>query len=147
VEGNGRRRPVVGVQLHALEVRQADELERAFDTATSVGAGALIVLRNFLMTTHRTRILHLAAKSRLPVMSEEREFVDAGGLMSYAPSFSDMYRRAAGYVHKLLTGTKPADLPVEQPMKFELVINLKTAEALGLTIPPTFLFLADEVLR
>jgi len=137
----------LGVQLHAMEVRQADELERAFDTATSEGAGALIVLRDFLMDTHQTRILYLAAKSRLPVMSELRDFVDAGGLMSYAPSLADLYRRAAGYVHKLLQGAKPADLPMEQPMKFELVLNLKTAQALGITFPPTLLILADEVIR
>ena len=137
----------LGVQLYALEVRHADELERAFATATREGAGALIVLRNFLMTTHRTRILHLAAKSRLPVMSEQREFVDAGGLMSYAPSLADLYRRAAGYVHKLLTGAKPADLPIEQPMKFALVLNLKTAQGLGITFPQTLLVLADEVIQ
>jgi len=137
----------LGVQLHALEVRHADELERAFATATREGAGALIVLRDFLMTTHRTRILHLAAKSRLPVMSEERASVDAGGLMSYGPSLADIARRAAGYVDKLLKGAKPADLPIEQPMKFELVLNLKTAQAFGITFPPTLLVLADEVIQ
>jgi putative ABC transport system substrate-binding protein len=135
------------VQLQALEVRQADELEPAFATATSKGAGALIVLRDFLMTTHRTRILHLAATRRLPVMSEERDFVEAGGLMSYAPSLADLYRRAAGYVHKLFTGADPADLPMEQPTKFELVLNRKTAQTLGITFPPTLLVLAEEVLQ
>lgn len=139
--------PSLGVQLHALEVRHADELEGAFTTATSAGADALIVLRNFLMAMHRTRILHLAATHRLPVMSEERDFVDAGGLMSYAPSLAELYRRAAGYVHKLLQGAKPADLPMEQPMKFELILNRKTAQALGITFPPTLLILADEVLQ
>jgi putative ABC transport system substrate-binding protein len=137
----------LGVQLHALEVRHADELEQAFDTATSEGVGALIVFREFLFGPHRTRILHLVAKSRLPVMYEERDFVDAGGLMSYGPSRADIYRRAAGYVHKILKGAKPADLPVEQAMKFELVINLKTAKALGITFPPTLLVLADEVIQ
>ena len=137
----------LGVQLHALEVHHADELEHAFDTATGEGAGALIVFGDFLLGTHRTRILHLAAKSRLPVMSEERAYVDAGGLMSYGPSLADIYRRAAGYVHKILKGAKPADLPVEQPIKFELVINLKTAKALGITIPLHLLRLADEVLQ
>jgi len=137
----------LGMQLHALEVRSADELERAFATATREGAGALMVFRDFLTGTLRAQIIHLAAKGRLPVMSEEREFVDAGGLMSYSPSLADLNRRAAGYVDKILKGTKPADLPVEQPIKFELVINLKTAEALGLTIPPVVLFQADEVIK
>jgi ABC-type uncharacterized transport system substrate-binding protein len=137
----------LGVQLHAMAVRQADELERAFATATSEGAGALIVFRDFFIETHRTRILHLAAQRRLPVMSVLREFVDAGGLMSYGPSLAEIYRRAATYVDKVLKGTKPADLPVEQPTKFELVINLKAAQALGITLPPHLLLLADEVIR
>ena len=137
----------LGMQLHALEVRSADEIESAFATATREGAEALIVLRDFLTGTHMTRILHLAAQSRLPVMSEERAFVDAGGLMSYGPSYADMYRRVAGYVHKILQGAKPADLPVEQPIRFALVLNLKTAQALGLTMPPSILFQADEVIR
>jgi putative ABC transport system substrate-binding protein len=143
MEGTARS---LGVQLHALEVRQADELEHAFATATSAGAGGLIVLRDFLMATHRARILHLAAQHRLPVMAEERAFVDAGGLMSYAPSLMDLHRRAAGYVHKLLQGAKPADLPMEQPVKFDLILNRKTAQALGITFPPTLLILADEVI-
>jgi putative tryptophan/tyrosine transport system substrate-binding protein len=137
----------LGVQLHALAVRQADELESAFTTATSVGAVALIVFRDLFLETHRTRILHLAAQRRLPVMSVLRDFVDAGGLMSYGPSLPDLYRRAADYVHKLLTGATPADLPVEQPTKFKLVLNLRTAQALGVTFPPTLLFQADEVIR
>jgi ABC-type uncharacterized transport system substrate-binding protein len=137
----------LGVQLHALEVRHADALEPAFVTATREGTSALIVIRDFLVATLRTRILHLAATSRLPVMSDERDFVAAGGLMSYTPSMADLYRRAAGYVHKLLTGTNPADLPMEQATKFELVLNRKTAEALGITFPPTLLALADEVIQ
>lgn len=119
----------------------------AFATATREGAGALITLRNFLIDTHQTRILHLAAMSRLPAMYEQRDFVDAGGLISYAPSLPDAFRRAATYVDKILKGGKPGDLPVEQPSKFELVINLRTAEALGLTIPPTLLFQATDVIR
>jgi putative ABC transport system substrate-binding protein len=137
----------LGVQLHALEVRRAEEFERAFTTATSAGVGALIVRRNFLNVRHRTQILQLAAQRRLPVMSDLREFVDDGGLMSYGPSVSDLLRRAATYVDKILKGATPADLPIEQPMKFELVINLKTAQALGLTISPSLLFQADEVIR
>jgi putative tryptophan/tyrosine transport system substrate-binding protein len=135
------------VQLHALEVRRAEELERAFATATSAGVGALVVFRNFLNATHRTRILQLAAQRRLPVMSTLREFVDDGGLMSYGPSVSDSFRRAATYVDKILKGAKPADLPIEQPTKFELILNRKTAHALGITFPLTLLILADEVIQ
>jgi len=137
----------LGVQLHALEVRQADELERAFTTATSAGVSALIVLRSFVMEAHRTQILQLAAQSRLPVMADLREFVDDGGLMSYGPSMPDAWRRAATYVDKILKGARPADLPIEQPTKFELVLNLKTAKALGITMPPSLLLLADEVIQ
>jgi len=137
----------LGVQLQALEVRRAEELERAFAAATSAGVGALIVWRSFLMDTHRTRILQLAAQSRLPVMSDMRAFVDDGGLMSYGPSIPDAFRRAATYVDKILNGAMPGDLPIEQPTKFELVLNLKTAKALGITMPPSLLLLADEVIQ
>jgi ABC-type uncharacterized transport system substrate-binding protein len=137
----------LGVQLHPLEVRSADELERAFAAATSAGVGALIVWRNFLIDTHRTRILQLATQRRLPVMAELREYVDDGGLMFYGPSLPHLYRRAATYVEKILQGAAPADLPVEQPTKFELVLNMKTAQALRITFPPTLLILADEVIR
>jgi len=133
--------------ISVLEVRSADEVERAFATATREGVGALMVFRDFLTGTLRAQIIHLAATSRLPVMSEEREFVDAGGLLSYGPSLADLTRRAATYVDKILKGTKPADLPVEQPIKFELVVNLKTAQALGLTLSPGLLFQADEVIK
>jgi len=138
----------LGIHLHALEVRRADELERAFATATREGVGALMVFRDLLTSGMlRTQIIHLATTSRLPVMSEEREFVDAGGLLSYSPSLADLNRRAATYVDKILKGTKPADLPVEQPIKFEPVVNLKTAQALGLTLSPGLLFQADEVIK
>jgi putative ABC transport system substrate-binding protein len=137
----------LGMQLHALEVRRAEELERAFAAATSAGVGALIVWRNFLIDTHRTRILQLATQRRLPVMAELREYVDDGGLMFYGPSLPHLYRRAATYVDKILQGTAPADLPMEQPTKFELVLNRKTAQALGITFPPTLLVLADEVIQ
>ena len=109
--------------------------------------GALLVLSDAIFGSHRTRLADLAARSRLPAAFGVRDAVEAGGLMSYGPSILDSYRQAATYVDKILKGAKPADLPVEQPMKFELVLNLKTAEALGLTIPPLILFQADEVIR
>jgi ABC-type uncharacterized transport system substrate-binding protein len=137
----------LGVQLHALEVRRAEELEPAFATATGAGVGVLIVWRNFLIDTHRTRILQWAAQRWLPVMAELREYVEDGGLMFYGPSLQALHRRAATYVDKILKGASPADLPMEQPTKFELVLNLKTAKALGITFPPTLLFQADEVIR
>jgi putative ABC transport system substrate-binding protein len=138
---------VLGVQLHALEVRGPAEFESAFATAMQEGAGALMTLRNWLLEGQQTQIIALAAKSRLPVMYEQRAYVDAGGLMSYGPNVPDVFRRAATYVDKILKGATPGDLPVEQPVKFELIINLKTAEALGLTIPPTLLFQAAEVIK
>jgi putative ABC transport system substrate-binding protein len=112
-------------------------------------ADALLVMEDALVlsTSLSGRMVDLAATSRLPAMSGWREYVAAGRLMSYGPSFPDIHRRAVGYVDKILKGAKPADLPVEQPTTFELVINLKTAEALGLTIPPTLLFQADEIIR
>jgi len=139
--------PALRVQLQSVEVRSADEFATGFATITSERADALIVFPDPLTFTHRGQIVDFAAQSRLPAMFGAREFVDAGGLISYGPSFPDMFRRAATYVDKILKGAKPADLPVEQPMKFELVINLKTAQALGLTIPPTLLFQATEVIR
>jgi len=108
-------------------------------------AGALTVLPSTMFGSERRRLVDLAAKNRLPAMYSWREFVDAGGLMSYGPNVADNYRRAAAYVDKILKGAKPADLPVEQPTKFELVINRKTAKTLGLTIPPSLLQRADEI--
>jgi putative ABC transport system substrate-binding protein len=137
----------LGVQLQALEVRSANDLDHAFDKATRARAGALAIMPSPVFVTNLKRLADLAARSRLPSIFHLREFVDAGGLMAYGPDRSDLFRRAATYVDKVLKGAKPADLPVEQPMKFELVINLKTAQALGLTIPPALLFQADEVLR
>src|SRR5215475_13773303 len=113
---------------------------------TSAQADALVVIPSGLFFSHRRQLAALAMQHRLPAMFLEREFVEAGGLLAYGPSMSDLSRRAATYVYKILHGAKPADLPVEQPTKFELVLNLKTAQALGLTMPPNLLVLADEVL-
>ena len=137
----------LGVQLQTLEARGPDEFEGAFAAMTRERAGALLVLRDGMFLLHQRRITDLVAKSRLPTMFQLREHVDAGGLMAYGPSLRDAFRRAATYVDKILKGAKPADLPVEQPTRFELVINLKTAKALGLTIPPSVLIRADEVIR
>jgi putative ABC transport system substrate-binding protein len=137
----------LGIQLHALEAQRPDDLERAFAAMTRERAGALLVLRDGMFLLHSKRIVDLAAKSRLPAMSEGKDELANGGLMAYGPSLSDSFRRAATYVDKILKGAKPADLPVEQPTKFELVINLKTAKALGLTIPPSLLTRADEVIQ
>ena len=135
------------VQLQLLEARGPDEFERAFAAMTRDRAGALLVLTDGMFLLHRTRIAVLAAKQRLPAMYGFRELVDAGGLMAYGASLRDNFRRAATYVDKILKGAKPADLPVEQPTKFELVINAKTAKALGLTIPPSVLLRTDEVIQ
>jgi putative ABC transport system substrate-binding protein len=110
-------------------------------------AGALLVVDDSVFTTHRARIAELALKNRLPTMYGLREMAEAGGLITYGPDYGDLYRRAAEYVQKILHGGKPSDLPVEQPNKFELVINLKTAKALGLTIPQSILLRADEVIQ
>jgi len=137
----------LGVTLHPVEVRAANQLEAAFATMTRERADALIVFENLVNITQRRLIIDFAARSRLPVMYERREFVADGGLIAYGPSVPEMYRRAAVYVDKILNGAKPADLPVEQPTKLELVINLKTAKALGLTIPQSVLLRADEVFQ
>jgi len=137
----------LGVELHVLEVRTPHDFEGAFAAVTSGRAGALIVMPDALLSGNRTRIVDFAHQHGLPGMYPVRDYVDAGGLMSYASSWTAMFPRAATYVDKILKGAKPADLPVEQPTKFELVINLKAAKALGLTIPPTVLFQADEVIR
>ncbi len=138
----------VGVDIRSLGVRPpVPEIDQAFGTAVNWRADALIALDDALIFTNRTRIIALAARHRLPSVYGYREFPDAGGLMAYGPSRHDMYRQAAVYVDKILKGAKPADLPVERPTKFELVINLKTAKALGLTIPQSLLGRADEVIQ
>ena len=137
----------MGVQLQLLEARGPNEFDGAFAAVAKERVGALLVLSDAMLSSHRTRLADLAVRSRLPSAYAVRESVEAGGLMSYGPSFLDLYRRSAAYVDKILKGAKPANLPVEQPTKFELVINLKTAKALGLEVPPTLLARADEVIE
>jgi putative ABC transport system substrate-binding protein len=135
----------LGLQLQVVAVRNAADLGRAYGEAR--GAGALVQLDDVLFTTHRKQVVELAVRNELPAMYGFREFVDVGGLMAYGPDWPDLYRRAASVVDKILKGAKPADLPIEQPTKFELVINLKTARALGLTIPQSVLLRADEIVQ
>jgi len=137
----------LGVRLQVVEVRGPDDFDRAFSDMTRARAGALTVLGSAVLFNERRRLVDLAAKHRLPTMFPWRQGVDAGGLMSYGPHGPDLFRRAATYVDKILKGARPADLPVEQPTKFELVINLKTAKALGLTIPQSVLGRADHVVE
>jgi putative ABC transport system substrate-binding protein len=138
---------VLGVQLVQLEVHEADDLDRTFKLATEEGVHAVITAQHPVFHTYRTQIAALALQHRLPLISGEEGVAEAGGLMTYGANITDLWRRTASYVDRILRGTKPADLPVEQPTKFELVINLKAAQALDLTIPPTLLFRADEVIR
>ena len=137
---------VLGVNLQAIEVRSND-FQSAFNASTRERAGALLVLQNAVTNTGRKPIAELATKNHLPTMWAESGLMDAGGLMSYGPSYADLFRRAATYVDKILKGAKPADLPVEQPTKFEFVINLKTAKQIGVTIPPNVLVRADRVIK
>jgi putative ABC transport system substrate-binding protein len=137
----------LGVQLQFLEARGPNEFEGAFAAMARERAGALLVVPDAVFGLHRARLQDLAAKSRLPAMYGLREHTEAGGLMSYAVDLRDSFRRSATYVDKILKGAKPADLPIEQPTKFELVINLKTAKTLGLTIPPSLLARADHVIE
>ena len=135
----------LGLTLQPVEVRAPDELGRAFDAITTTHAQALLLLGDPFIITHQRRILDLAAERRLPTVCDTWE--STGCLISYGPNRLDMFRRAAVFVDKILKGAKPADLPVEQPTKLEFVINLKTAKALGLTIPRSVLSLADEVIQ
>ncbi len=137
----------LGVRLQFVEAQDPADIDRAFSDMTRARAGALTLLGSTMFITERRRLVDLAAKNRLPAVYARREYVDAGGLMSYGSNIADLFRRTAIYVDKILKGAKPADLPVEQPTKFELVINLKTAKALGLTIPPSLLGRADEVIQ
>ena len=138
---------VLGVKLQSLGVRGPKDFDGAFAAMRRERAGALIVLPDLMFYEHQKPLLDLAARSRLPVIYEEREFAEGGGLMAYGPSYNDLFRRSAFFVDKILKGAKPGELPVEQPTKFELVVNLKTAKALGLTIPQSILVRATDVIR
>jgi putative ABC transport system substrate-binding protein len=144
IEGAARS---FGVRLQPVAVQRPEEFEGALLAMKRQRAGAVYVMGGLVFAEHRKRLADLAAKIRLPITVWRRELVEAGGLLSYGPNFPDSYRRAAGYVDKVLKGAKPADLPVEQPTQLELVINLKTAKALGLTIPPSVLARADEIIQ
>jgi len=136
-----------GWKVLSIELRETGDMEAAFKTAAAARAGAVLVLTSGPFSAHARRLAEVAATSRLPVMYPFRFFVEAGGLMSYSPDLVDMWRAAAVFVDKILRGARPGDLPVEQPTKFELVINLKTAKSLGLTIPHSVLRRADQVIE
>ncbi len=135
------------MKLQYLDVLSLKDIETAFRAASNGRADAVLVLPAGVFSSQRTQIVDLAVKSRLPAIYFQTEFVEAGGLMSYGASFADLYRRAATYVDKILKGAKPGDLPVEQPTKFEFIINLKAAKQIGLTIPPNVLARADKVIK
>ena len=138
---------VFGVKLQYVEIENPEEIESAFRAARKGHADAVLVLGSQVVTSHAKQFAELAAKSQLPAIYWSPEFVEAGGLMTYSVSITDLFRRAATYVDKILKGAKPAELPVEQPTKFELIINLKTAKQIGLTIPPNVLLRADKVIK
>jgi putative tryptophan/tyrosine transport system substrate-binding protein len=139
--------PALGVTLYAVEAKGPDDIAPGFATIKKQRAGAVVVCGDRLFSTHRRSIFELSTQNRLPAIYSTKEYADAGGLMSYGANFPDLYRRAATYVDKILKGTKPADLPVEQPIKFEFVVNLKAAKQIGLTIPPNVLARADKVIK
>ncbi len=148
VKGYEAQAPALKIQLQSLGVRGPNpDFEGAFQAAATGGASALITVTGGLLNRYPKAIADLAIKNRMPSMYERSPYVEAGGLVSYAPNDADSYRRAATYVDKILKGAKPADLPVEQPMKFELIINLKTAKEIGLTIPQSVLMRADKVIK
>jgi putative ABC transport system substrate-binding protein len=139
--------PSLGVDLSAVDVRDAGEIERAITAFARSSNGGLIVTANALATRHRELIITLAAQHRLPAVYPYRRFVDDGGLVSYGPDFVDQYRQAAGYIDRVLKGEKPAEMPVQAPIKYGIVINLKTIKSLGLTVPPAVLARADEAIE
>ncbi len=138
---------VFGVKLQYVDVLSPKDIETAFRTASKARADTVLELPSFVFNSHRTEIANLEVKSQLPAVYPQREFAEDGGLMSYGVSYTDLFRRAATYVDKILKGAKPAELPVEQPTKFEFIINLKTAKQIGLTIPPNVLARADKVIK
>ncbi len=144
VRGAGQE---LNVKVQSLEVRRHDDIDRVFEATTKTQIEALVVAQHPPINTYSNRVIELAVKRRLPAIYQDKVWPDTGGFMSYGPSISDLYRRAAIYVDKILRGAKPADLPVEQPTKFEFVVNLKTAKQIGLTIPPNVLVRADRVIR
>jgi putative ABC transport system substrate-binding protein len=137
----------LGLQVSPLDVSFPDGIERSFEEASQAGMQAVMVLSDSATISHRSQISAAAMKYRLPTIFANRDYLKAGGLMSYGPNLADNFRNAAGYVSRILKGANPAEMPVEQPTKFELVINLETAKALGLTLPPTLLLRADEILQ
>jgi ABC-type uncharacterized transport system substrate-binding protein len=137
----------LGLRWQGFAVQRPDKLVEAFEAVVGAQCNGILAIEDSVLFSHLSRIVESAARSRLPAMYAFRQFADAGGLMSYGPNTPDSFRRAAVYVHKILKGAKPADLPIEQPTKFELVINLKTAKALGLTIPQSLLVRADEIIQ
>jgi putative ABC transport system substrate-binding protein len=147
LEAWARDAQAVGVQLHLMEPRGPEEFDAAFETAAREGADALLVSGGPLGNTHRAQIIQLAARLRWPAMYQQRQFVDEGGLIAYAASLADLWRRAAVYVDKILKGANPADLPIEQPMTFDFVVNLKTAQALGITFPNEIMLQVTEVIQ
>ena len=137
----------LGIQLRPYDVRSTGDIDRAYDDLKKLQADALLIPGGAMMTLNSKRIVDLATQLRLPAISQTGQFVEDGGLMAYGVDYGDLYRRAAIYVDKILKGAKPADLPVELPMKFELLINLKAAKQIGLAIPPTVLARADKVIK
>jgi putative ABC transport system substrate-binding protein len=137
----------LGLDLHVFEARSLDDVEKAFANARQAQAGASNIIESSFFAANRGRLVEAVRKARLPAIYPDREFIHAGGLMSYGPNAADLYRRVATYVDKILKGARPADLPIEQPTKFEFVINLKTARALGLVIPSSVLARADEIIE
>jgi ABC-type uncharacterized transport system substrate-binding protein len=147
LKGTEAAAQLLKIQINSVAVESSEDIENGFRSIVRTRAEAFIPDRGGFFVTHQKGLVKLAVKYRLPGMYPEQEFVDTGGLMTYATSISDLYRRAAFYVDKILKGAKPADLPVEQPKKFELVINLKAAKQIGLTIPPNVLARADRVIK
>jgi len=139
--------PTLGFKVQSLELQGPEDFDSAFSLITKDGLDGLFTIANVLLTANRKRIVDFAAKNKLPAIYHNEDFIEVGGLMSYAPSLLDLYRRAALFVDKILKGSKPADLPVERPTKFEFIINLKAAKQIGLTIPPNVLARADKVIR